>query len=313
MRSKLQKTPIRAANKKKTGTKHPASRKAAQKQTAKPTRTETELLKALQHSSAGSTEDFFRSLVVDLTGILRMLSTLVDDSAASVLAAFAARADHELELLRSHRSHEAQLQSSLAEKEALLKEVHHRVKNNLQVITSLLSLQAASVHDPDVLTLLQESQNRVRSMALVHDRFHHSPGQVSIDFGEYIKTMASQLLRSYAKGGVAVAIDVEPLPLGIDTAIPCGLLLNELLSNAVRHAFPDGKSGTITLGFRRTSETTAALTVSDTGVGLPPEMNWRKAETMGMTLIVGLTRQLGGTIDVNTAQGTQFTVTFPAG
>jgi two-component sensor histidine kinase len=274
--------------------------------------TEAALLEVLQRSASGTTDDFFRALVVDLTRILGTLSSLVDESATSVLVAFAARADHELEIIKAHKSRVDQLRSSLEEKEALLREVHHRVKNNLQVITSLLNLQAAGIHDPEVLTMLQESQNRVRSMALVHDRLHRSSNHVSIDFGEYIRTMASQLMRSYGKGGVGVSVDVSPIALGIDTAIPCGLLLNELLSNAVRHAFPDGQTGTITIGLTRSSDTHLTLTVADDGVGLPSGMNWRNAQSMGLTLIVGLTQQLGGTIDATSAKGTRFTVTFPA-
>jgi two-component sensor histidine kinase len=274
--------------------------------------TEAALLKALKRTTSGSTEDFFRSLVADLTAILRTFSALVDESAASVLAAFAARADHELELLRTHKTREDQLRRSLAEKENLLKEVHHRVKNNLQVITSLLNLQAASIQNPEMLTLLQESQNRVRSMALVHDKLHHSTTHVSLDFAEYIRTMAAQLMRSYGKGGVAVSLNVEPIQLGIDAAIPCGLLLNELISNAVRHAFPEGRNGIINIGLTRTHDNKVMLRVADDGIGLPAGMDWRHATTMGMMLIVGLSQQLSGTLDVTTSQGSIFTIIFPA-
>jgi two-component sensor histidine kinase len=273
---------------------------------------EAALIKALRRSASGSTDDFFRSLVADLTTILRTFSALVDESAASVLASFTARANHELELLKSHKTREDQLRTSLAEKEGLLKEVHHRVKNNLQVITSLLNLQAASIQDPQMITLLQESQNRVRSMALVHDKLHHSSSHVSIDFAEYIRTMAAQLMRSYGKGGVAFSLNVEPIQLGIDSAIPCGLLLNELLSNAVRHAFPEGRNGTISIGLTHIHDNKVMLRVADDGVGLPAGMDWRHAATMGMMLIVGLSQQLSGTLDLTTTHGSTFTIIFPA-
>jgi two-component sensor histidine kinase len=310
MRSERLKHPSRS---RKSGAPGKSRKSPPRKRVHKPVpqHTETALLEALQRTASGSTDDFFRALVVDLTRILRTLSTLVDESATSVLSAFAARADRELERITTHKKREDQLRSSLEEKETLLKEVHHRVKNNLQVITSLLNLQASGVQDPDVITMLQESQNRVRSIALVHDRLHRSSSLMSIDFGEYIRTMASQLMRSYAKGGVAVSLDVEPIHVGIDTAIPCGLLLNELLSNAVRHAFPDGRTGTISIGLAHTPEQKVKLTVADDGIGLPPGMDWRNAQTMGMMLIVGLSQQLGGALDVAAADGTMFTVTFP--
>jgi len=274
--------------------------------------TEAALLRALKRTTSGSTDDFFRSLIADLTAILRTFSALVDESTASVLAAFGSRANHELEMLKMHKTREDQLRSSLAEKEGLLKEVHHRVKNNLQVITSLLNLQAASIKDPETVNLLQESQNRVRSIALVHDKLHHSSSHVSIDFAEYIRTMAPQLVRSYGKGGITISLNIEPVQLGIDAAIPCGLLLNELLSNAVRHAFPEGRNGTISIQLLRTHDHKVMLRVTDDGVGLPAGLDWRHAATMGMMLIVGLSQQLSGTLDVTTAKGSAFTVMFPA-
>jgi two-component sensor histidine kinase len=206
---------------------------------------------------------------------------------------------------------EDQLRASLREKEELLREIHHRVKNNFQVILSLLNLQGAAVHDPATLEMLQETQNRVRSMALIHERLHRSSTLVDVDFDEYTRSMTSQLIRSYAKGGIAVSLEVDRIVLNMNSAIPLGLLLNELTSNAIKHGFPNGRTGTVNIALVRLPKNMISLTVADDGVGLPDSINWRSASTMGMTLIVGLAHQLDGSVEVDTTHGTKFTVTFP--
>jgi two-component sensor histidine kinase len=160
--------------------------------------------------------------------------------------------------------------------------------------------------------LLNEAQNRVRSMALIHERLHRSANLVDVDFDEYSRALISQLLRFYARTGIEVALEVDGIVLNVDSAIPLGLLMNELVSNAIKHGFPKGRTGTLRITLVRLPQHLISLTVADDGVGLPPHIDWRSATTMGMTLIAGLTQQLGGSIDVVTTQGTTFTITFPA-
>jgi two-component system, sensor histidine kinase PdtaS len=206
---------------------------------------------------------------------------------------------------------EAKLRASLTEKEALLKEIHHRVKNNLQVISSLLHMQAMENKDPAASDALRESQMRVRSMALVHERLYQSADLSGIDFVNYFPGMTRELLRSYGRSDIALTIDVEPIFLSIDYAIPVGLIASELVSNALKHAFPGGRTGDILVSFRRVNGNHARLVVSDNGVGLAPDVKPASFGSMGMTLVRGLTEQLEGTIALDRNGRTCFVVTFP--
>jgi len=205
---------------------------------------------------------------------------------------------------------EETLRTSLREKEILLKEVHHRVKNNMQVISSLLSLQSTHVKDSHDAELFHESQLRVKSMAIVHERLYQSGDLSSIDFGEYVETIATDLKKSYRRPGVQIRTSIESLRFGVDTAIPCGLLINELVTNAIKHAFPHGRTGTIVIAATRNSST-VTLIVSDDGVGIPGGLDFDSESTLGVTLIQALTNQLGGTISVDGNSGTRFTIEFP--
>ena len=206
---------------------------------------------------------------------------------------------------------EAQLAASLKEKEVLLKEIHHRVKNNLQVISSLLNMQAVGVKDERILELLRESQNRIRSMALVHERLYQSQNLARIDFGEYLRSLVGFLARSYNIPHVEVKIHVKSLSLPVNTAIPCGLIVNELVSNALKYAFPGGAAGQIDVSLTLTNETSAELTVADNGVGFPREIDFRSTKTLGLQLINTLTLQINGTIGLIRERGTTFSITFP--
>jgi len=207
---------------------------------------------------------------------------------------------------------EAQIRQSLQEKEVLLKEVHHRVKNNMQVISSLLSLQGEQITDPAALTSFRDSQNRVRSMALVHEKLYRSESLASIDFSEYVKDLMASLKRSYMLSDVDVNVQTDDLRLGVDTAIPCGLIINELVSNALKHAFKGRARGTVNVRINRNGLGKTTVRVQDDGNGLPPDFNFRQSGSLGMQLVSMLTEQIGGSLDVDTSEGTCFTITFPA-
>jgi PAS domain S-box-containing protein len=206
---------------------------------------------------------------------------------------------------------EAQIAASLKEKEILIKEIHHRVKNNLQVISSLLNLQAGGVKDERILEPLRESQNRIRSMALIHERLYQSENLARIDFGEYLRSLVGFLARSYNIPHVEVNIHVENITLPINTAIPCGLIVNELASNALKYAFPGGSAGRIDVSLTLIGEASAVLTVADNGVGFPLEIDFRNTKTLGLQLINTLTMQINGAIGLIRDRGTAFSITFP--
>ncbi len=225
--------------------------------------------------------------------------------------------------LSERKQAEDQLKASLYEKEVLLKEIHHRVKNNMQVICSLLNLQSASISDPKTLELLQEGQNRVASMALVHEQLYESEDLARIDFGDYIQNLAANLLSSYdvSSDAIALKINVDNVLLGVDAAIPCGLIINELVSNSLKYAFPPspqrglrispGNQGEIRIDFHAENDNHLHLTVSDNGVGFPQDLDFQNTETLGLQLVTALTGQLSGTIKLERNMGTKFKITFP--
>jgi len=213
--------------------------------------------------------------------------------------------------ITERRSSEAQIAASLKEKEVLLKEIHHRVKNNLQVISSLLNLQAANVVDTQTLEQLRESQNRIRSMALIHERLYQSGNLARIDFGEYTRSLVGFLVRSYNVSGVQVQVEVQNIELPVNTAIPCGLVINELVSNALKYAFPNERGGVVVVGLKVTPDRTAVLSVQDDGIGLPADLDHQNTTTLGLQLVNTLTKQLNGTIGLIRDRGTTFSITFP--
>ncbi len=217
--------------------------------------------------------------------------------------------------LKERRRTEEQLKLSLKEKEALLKEIHHRVKNNLQVISSVLRLQSDYIKDERVLTLFKDSQNRIRSMALIHEKLHQSSNLLKINFDEYVRDLADNLLRSYAANSQAATLRTQAagVRLNIDTAIPCGLIINELVSNALKHAFPTSTSDNeILVEISPASDNRFILTVRDNGIGFPLELDFRNTESLGLELVCIFTEQLEGTIGLDQAEGagTTFTITF---
>ncbi len=215
--------------------------------------------------------------------------------------------------ITEHKQAEEQLQKLLYEKEVLLREIHHRVKNNLTVISSLLALQVGTNSDPEVNALLKDSQQRIRSMALIHEQLYRSHDLGRIDFATYVRELTAHVARSYQvqTEGVTLAMTLEEVWLNLDTAIPCGLILQELLSNCFKHAFPEGRAGEIMIALHTDPQGMYRLRVSDTGVGLPEGLNLRDAKSLGLQLVCILTEQLDGTIALDGKHGTTFTLTFP--
>lgn len=206
---------------------------------------------------------------------------------------------------------EQKISRSLKEKELLLKEIHHRVKNNLQVVSSLLKLQSGYVKDERSLDLLIDSQNRVRSMALVHQKLYQSKDFSEIDFPEYLKQLSEHLLNVFkAKSGdIEVAVKSVNVNLGIDLAVPCGLILNELISNSLKYAFPGGKKGKISIDFTQV-DSGYEISISDNGVGFPKEVNYKETKSLGLQLVNTLVGQIDGTIAMENTAGTTFTIRF---
>jgi PAS domain S-box-containing protein len=207
---------------------------------------------------------------------------------------------------------EDQVRASLREKEAMLKEIHHRVKNNLQVISSLLSLQAARVTHPAAAAVLSESQNRVRAMALVHETLYRSDDLARVDLSRYLEELCGYLFRSYGVDSalVRLELDVEPVTVSLDKTIPCGLLVNEIVSNSLKYAFPNTRSGTVAVGAHTRPDGHLTLTLTDDGVGLPAEIVVDRTPTLGLQLVNILTEQLGGQLTVERSPGTRFVISF---
>ncbi|MBK7257546.1 MAG: PAS domain S-box protein [Ignavibacteriae bacterium] len=208
---------------------------------------------------------------------------------------------------------EEKLSASLKEKELLVREVYHRVKNNLQTISSLLSLQSESIADQATRELFLENQHRIRSMTMIHERLYRSSSLARIDMREYLQGLANSLFRSYAVNrNITLQVDVRDVVLSADASIVCGLIVNELLSNTLKHAFPGDRSGEITLTMFPGDHGTYALTFSDNGIGLPPGFDIHATRTLGMNLIASLTQQLHGDIEISTNNGTRYVITIPA-
>lgn len=207
------------------------------------------------------------------------------------------------------------LSASLNQKEVLLREVYHRVKNNLQVISSLLNLQSVSINDPEMLGLLRETQDRVRSMALVHEKLYRADDLAKIDFADYARQLVAMLARSYRPegSGVSLRFALQKVSLNLDTSIPCGLILNELVSNAFKYAFtgpPGGEPPEIKVELRVGEPGTFVLAVADNGVGLPAEIDVLHTDSLGLQVVSMLAEQLSGTIEVDRTRGTSFKLTF---
>ena len=213
----------------------------------------------------------------------------------------------------SDRKRAEQQQASLQEKEALLKEIHHRVKNNLQIVYSLLRLQQRRTLDRQAAGILLDSQNRIKSIALVHEKLYRSDNLAEINFAQYISSLAASLLSSYCISSEHIALEtkVEPIALDIDKAIPCGLILNELVSNALKYAFPENCAGEIQVELRAKNKNLVQLTVSDNGVGIPSQFDLSRTKSLGLQLVQDFVNQLEGTVRIESQQGTIVEISFP--
>ncbi|MDZ8223524.1 PAS domain S-box protein [Nostoc sp. ChiVER01] len=214
--------------------------------------------------------------------------------------------------ITEHKQTQEKIKASLREKEVLLKEIHHRVKNNLGIVSSLLQMQCRRTEDPLVTAILRDSQNRIASIALVHEKLYRSEDLADIDFAQYIPDLTTHLFDSYnvSSSQIQLKIQVDNASLDIETAIPCGLIINELVSNALKYAFVGNRKGEIEVKFYQESESTLALIIRDNGIGLPENFDTKKAKTLGITLVQGLVKQLRGKLRIDSHQGTQFKITF---
>jgi len=191
----------------------------------------------------------------------------------------------------------------------LLQEIHHRVKNNLQVISSLLSLQARGMEHPGAREALRESENRVRSMALVHEALYKSEHLARIDVGRYLRDLGRALVESYSTGGrVELLVEAEEMAMSVDAAVSCGLIVHELVSNSLKYAFPEGRTGEIRIGVTPSSDASLTLSVKDDGAGFPEHLDFRDSPSLGLQLVGALAAQMGGSVELHREGGTEFRV-----
>ncbi len=200
---------------------------------------------------------------------------------------------------------------SLKEKELLLREVHHRVKNNLQIISTLLSLQSAQIKEESVNSLYRESQNRIRSIALIHENLYHSEDLASINFAGYVKNLITDLFDSYGVDSEIIKpiLSIDNVIMGIETAIPCGLIINEIVSNSLKHGFKEGTDGEVELNLHETGKRRFTLTVKDNGSPFPHDFNFNSTDTLGLQLINSLVNQLDAKIELN-QENKEFKIVF---
>jgi len=206
-----------------------------------------------------------------------------------------------------------QIKESLKEKEILLREIHHRVKNNMQIISSLLRLQSGYIKEEKYLEMFKDSQNRIISMSLIHEKLYQSKDFAKIDFDEYIKDMVTGLYQFYGTNTdkIALNINAKDVSLGVDTAIPCGLIINELVTNSLKHAFPDDRKGKITISLCKTKEEEFELAVGDNGIGIPKDIDFRNTQSLGLYLVTLLAEnQLQGEINLERSNGSEFKIKF---
>ena len=209
------------------------------------------------------------------------------------------------------RRYEEQINKSLNEKELLLREIHHRVKNNMQIISSILNLQSSALTDSKLQDILKHNQNRIRSMAMIHEKLYQSQNLMAIDFSDYLRSLTADVFYNYhGKTKIEVDLDLDKeIMLNIETSIPCGLIYTELLSNCIKHAFPGHKEGKVNVLLKKVNDH-IMLRVSDNGIGLPVEMDFRENNTLGLQLVKSLVKQLDGTITSEVNHGTEHTITF---
>jgi two-component sensor histidine kinase len=201
---------------------------------------------------------------------------------------------------------------SLHQRETLLREIHHRVKNNMQVMSSLMSLQARAAMNPETRRMLEDNQNRIQSMALLHEILYQSEDLAMVDFPKYVVRTVDYLFRSSGVKDRRIRLhtELDQLALELDDALPFGLLISEVVSNSLKHAFPQGRGGEVRVFLRLQSDTTISLTLSDDGIGLPRELDWTTSRSLGLRLVRALAQQLRGTLEIRSQGGTEVRLTF---
>lgn len=258
--------------------------------------------------------EYYENAVVTRRGEERLIewyNTVIRDDENTIIGTLSSGGD-----ITERRMAIDKIKASLREKELLLREIHHRVKNNMQVISSLLSLQSEQIRDSEYPDILNDTRNRIKTMSLVHEKLYMSKDMASIDFNDYIRDLSKGLFSVYAARArdIVLTIDAENVFLRVDTAIPCGLVINELLSNSLKHAFPDGRKGEIHIYLGKPvaeDDTVVDMIFSDNGVGIPEEIDIRKTKSMGLQLITTLVEhQLRGTLDLDRTNGTRFHIRF---
>ena len=215
--------------------------------------------------------------------------------------------------ITNRKQAEEQIKSSLKEKDLLLSEIHHRVKNNMQVVSSLLQLQASKSNDRQVIGILEDSRNRIQSMAMIHDKLYRLEDFTQIDFTKYVQDLSHSLFRAYDvdPGKVTFKSDIEEIPIKLDCAIPCGLIINELVTNSLKHAFPKSGAGEIRVALHAISGDEAMFSVSDNGIGLPKDSDYKNTRSLGLHLVTILAEnQLEGEIELDRTGGTKFSIRF---
>ncbi len=202
----------------------------------------------------------------------------------------------------------------LRQRETLLREIHHRVKNNMQVMSSLLSLQSRVASNPAISRMLEENQNRIQSMALLHEILYQSEDLAVVDFSKYLRRMVDHLFRSYGVDNRQIRLHtaLDPVGLELDDALPSGLLISEVVSNSLKHGFPEGRKGEVRIVLRRQSASIVSLVLSDNGVGLPEHLDWTRSRSLGLRLVRVLAQQLRANLDVRSQGGTEVSVVFTA-
>lgn len=213
---------------------------------------------------------------------------------------------------RSYLSEKTKASKSIAEKEVLVREIHHRVKNNLQIITSLLNLQTSYIKDREDKALFKQSQNRINSMSMIHEMLYNSDNLANVEYSRYVHQLATNLISSF-KGevnNIELSLDIPKIFLNLDTAIPLGLLINEIITNSLKYGIPQHSSGTIHIKIEEHSDTDFTLYIGDNGVGFSKEINSKTSNSLGLSLIDSLTSQLKGSLEKLKGKGTNYKINF---
>jgi two-component sensor histidine kinase len=213
--------------------------------------------------------------------------------------------------ITENKLNEVKIIQSLKEKEVLLKEVHHRVKNNMQVISSILNLQSSYVKDVYALNLLKECQNRIKSMAFIHESLYQTKNFESVNFSEYVTILSKNLIHSYSINTqkIKLILTLDKLFLNLDTSIPCGLIINEIISNSLKYAFPDNRDGIIFVNLKA-NKNVIKIEAGDNGIGIPKELDIKQTQTLGLQLVDTLIEQISGTVTLDRTKGTKFIIDF---